>query len=418
MIKVGVTTGLYYIARAEELATSLKKIGYALTKGANSIEISGDTPHEIDYTIGQEIRDLAFKQGIDLCFHGSLTTPFEIPERSDWRDAQEHVEKSIRSAVFSGSKYVLFHACLHFWLEMITFTSSKLEIVMCDHAGRFISEVLQEEPRLREWFSWKMWEYERQYPHLILREEELQEAHGRATGETRLVEEEAKQKRVVELKKKNPELWHPGNEAKLNDAVNKIVAKVSEELATIQGERYRRYQTDIAKKRMASKDPETRRWKIDNAGKMTDCYDIMAHYMFYRKDPIWLEMVEVYKNVLAPYNIDYNDDRWPDKAWRSAQDNNDRQFKEFWYAVIGAKYLEGHMKAALEYFDKTWEQLCVTYGKTRFYGYPPGHVRPRYLNSWPDRPDYAEQREDLSFLTMMEQMYHKTVRDWLRANGS
>ena len=198
MIKVGVTTGLYYIARAEELATSLKKIGYALSKGANSIEISGDTPHEIDYTIGQEIRDLAFKQGVDLCFHGSLTTPFEIPERSDWRDAQEHVEKSIRSAVFSGSKYVLFHACLHFWLEMITFTSSKLEIVMCDHAGRIISDILKDDERLRNWFSIKMWEYERQYPHLILREEDRYEAALRAQEEMRIWSEKENERRLGE----------------------------------------------------------------------------------------------------------------------------------------------------------------------------------------------------------------------------
>ena len=198
MIRVGVTTGLYYIARAEELATSLKKIGYALSKGSNSIEISGDTPHEIDYTLGKEIRDLAEKQGIHLCFHGSLTTPFEIPERTDWRDAQDHVCKSIRSAVFSGCKYVLFHACLHFWLEMITYTSSKLEIVMCDHHGRFISEVFFENKKMRDWFAVKMWQYERQYPQQILSEEELQEASGRVGTEIRIWETEENRRRLSE----------------------------------------------------------------------------------------------------------------------------------------------------------------------------------------------------------------------------
>ena len=76
------------------------------------------------------------------------------------------------------------------------------------------------------------------------------------------------------------------------------------------------------------------------------------------------------------------------------------------------------VKAALEYFDKSWENLKTVYGKTRFYGYPPTHVVPKYRDSWPDRPDFAEQREDLSFLIMPEQLYHKMVRDWLKANGS
>ena len=123
MLKVGVTTGLYYIARAEELATTLKKVGYGLTRGTDVIEISGDAPHEISQTEGEEIRHLAEKQGVDLLFHGSLTIPMAIPERSDWRDAHDHIQKSIRSAVYAGCKYVLFHACLHFWLEMITYTT-------------------------------------------------------------------------------------------------------------------------------------------------------------------------------------------------------------------------------------------------------------------------------------------------------
>jgi DNA repair exonuclease SbcCD ATPase subunit len=75
------------------------------------------------------------------------------------------------------------------------------------------------------------------------------------------------------------------------------------------------------------------------------------------------------------------------------------------------------VRASLDYFDKAWENLQSVYGKTRFFGYPPGHVRPQYLNHWPDRPDFAEQREDLSFLIMPEQKYHKMVRDWLQANG-
>ncbi len=351
MIRVGVTTGLYYIARAEELATSLKKIGYALSKGANSIEISGDTPHEIDYTIGKEIRDLAEKQGIDLCFHGSLTTPFEIPERSDWRDAHEHVLKSIRSAVFSGCKYVLFHACLHFWLEMITYTSSKLEIIMCDFDGRFVSEVLHDNPRLRKWFAWKMWEYERQYVGQILRAEEIQEAEGRAMSEVRLMEVREKDKKWNEALQKNPELRLKENEKKAKAVEEQIIKEVAYKVATDQGRLYREYLSKAAEEKMGKDNQDDRRWKIDTYGKYVDAYDIVAHHMFYAKDPIWVAMCEVYKDVLAPYKMNYADDRWLDEAWRKAQDLNDRQFKEFWYAVVGAKFLEGHMKAALQFIN-------------------------------------------------------------------
>jgi hypothetical protein len=349
MIKVGVTTGLYYIARAEELATTLKKIGYALTKGANCIEISGDTPHEINYTFGKEIRDLAEKQGVDLCFHGSLTTPFEIPERSDWRDAQDHVYKSIRSAVFSGCKYVLFHACLHFWLEMITFTSSKLEIIMCDFDGNFVSEILHKDKRLRKWFSEKMWEYERQYVGHILKPEEIQEAEGRAHSEVRLLEHREKEKRWNEALRKNPELLKNPEEAKKVE--DQIIKDVAFEVSTTQGKLYRKYLSEMANEKMAKPDPKERRWKIDNAGKMTDCYEIVAHYMFYNKDPLWLAMAEVYKDVIAPYKMNYSDDWWPDYAWRRAQETNDRKFKEFWYAAVGAKFLEGHMADALKFLS-------------------------------------------------------------------
>jgi len=55
-LKVAVSTGLYTIARAEELATIVRKIGYALTRGTSAIEIAADVPHEINFTDGHELR--------------------------------------------------------------------------------------------------------------------------------------------------------------------------------------------------------------------------------------------------------------------------------------------------------------------------------------------------------------------------
>jgi hypothetical protein len=143
--KVGVTTGLYTIARAEELATTVRKLGFALTRGTTAIEIAGDVPHEVTQTEGREVRYIARKQGIDILFHGSLTIPMCMPERTEWRDAQDHMQKSVRSAVYTGAKYVDFHACLNVWLELMTYAGRKLTMVFCDHEGNFIGKILKEQ---------------------------------------------------------------------------------------------------------------------------------------------------------------------------------------------------------------------------------------------------------------------------------
>jgi hexosaminidase len=73
------------------------------------------------------------------------------------------------------------------------------------------------------------------------------------------------------------------------------------------------------------------------------------------------------------------------------------------------------VRSALGYFGKAWENLKAIYGKTRFYGNPPGYVTPKFLSTWPDKADYAEQRGDLSFLIMPEEIYHPKVQEWLKA---
>ncbi len=357
MLKVGVTTGLYYIARAEELATTLKKVGYGLTRGTDVIEISGDAPHEISQTEGEEIRHLAEKQGVDLLFHGSLTIPMAIPERSDWRDAHDHIQKSIRSAVYAGCKYVLFHACLHFWLEMITYTTSKLEIVMCDHIGRFVSEILYENAKLREWFIKHMWDFERQYPSFIVDEKELREAEGGARIESDLMAGKLQEKKWEEYTKDYPVVMTPLGprknipEKERERIENKIREEVRKEAGDLYANLFKKYMGTAARKKMTRKKYDDRKWKVDTYGKLTDGYNIMAHYLFYTKDPIWVEMCRVYSDVLDKYKLDYSDDEWLDKSWKRAEETNDRQFKEFYYAAVAAKFLEGHIQEALKWLN-------------------------------------------------------------------
>jgi len=365
--KVGVTTGLYYIAHDVSLATTVKKIGYALTRGADVIEISGDTPHEISYTEGEEIRNLANNQGLDLLFHGSLTVPIEMPERTDWRDAQDHMEKSVRSAVHAGCTYVLFHACLHFWVELLTYTGTKLTITMCDHDGNFISEILYKNTKLRKWFVDNMRTLgDISYERFILSDEEFNDAVGRVHSQARMWEAEERQRRLKPyidaannahaefMKHQTRENAERAERAKkkyeeMAEKVNKEVAEKSGEEEAHMG---RRRLDEAVREKLGRDKEEKRRWKIDNYGRLLDAYKIMAHHLFFTKDPQWVSMCEVYSDLMKEYKMDYTDDSWLINAWNTAEVHNDTIFKQFFYAAVGAKFLEGHLHKLLKWMDE------------------------------------------------------------------
>ena len=362
--KVGVSTGLYYISRAEDLAGTLKKIGYALTAGTSTIEISGEVPHEITFTEGRDAIILANKQGLELAFHGSLTIPMCIPEMTYWRDAHDHLIKSVRSAVLSGGVYVNVHSCLREWLELITYAGSKLEVTMCDHAGRFISEVLFVNKRLRKWFAKNMWKIgEGRYPQCILSDAEYRDAQYRAHSELRIKqqrENEAVRKKIIEEFIKSKKLSPDEANAVRTGRIlpRKIERKIVEaqemragQSGTEEALRTRKYIEDAVRKKLARDDFKDRDWTIKTHARLSDAYKIMGNYLFFTNDPIWTAMVEMYRDTLSKYNINYSDDNWLDNALEKAENTNDRDFKEFYYAVIGAKYLEGHMRALLKWIN-------------------------------------------------------------------
>jgi hypothetical protein len=364
--KVGVTTGLYYIAHDVSLASTVKKIGYVLTRGTDVVEISGDTPHEISYTEGIELRNISKNQGIDLFFHGSLTVPMTMPERTDWRDAQDHMEKSVRSAVNSGCKYVLFHACLHFWVELLTYTGTKLTITMCDHAGRFISEILYQNKKLRNWFVDNMRKLgDIPYDQYILSEEEFYDATSRAHGQMRARERAEIERRLAEAEEKvkkaadeaqrrgtreNIDKWNRLREW-FEKEKNRIVSEVGEKYGRLESKIRREYMDDAVRDKLGKKDYEKRRWRIDTYGRLVDAYKVMAHHLFFTKDPQWMALADVYSHVLKRYNINYANPNWLMDTWNLAEKNNDTEFKQFFYAVVGAKFLEGHLRALLEWID-------------------------------------------------------------------
>jgi DNA-binding transcriptional MerR regulator len=373
--KIGVTTGLHYVARSEELATAVKKLGFGLTRGTTAIEIALDVPHEITETEGVEVRHIADKQGVDVLMHGSLTIPMGIPERSDWRDADDHIRKSIRSAVRAGAKYVDFHACLNIWLELMTYTSRKLTMSFCDHEGHFISRILKECKPLREWFVEKRGN---DYMRDILKREEFTKMESEITLEIDRWYKEEQQKRLSEAGMPAdaiervlqtgmfPDLHAPPNIMQLSPEERARILKELEEkqkrgqkiVDEIRRERTIRSsekQKEVIDRTLLDKLARGGEWDSEELRAVVgilDGYHIMAHYMFYNKDPLWVEMAKFYPALTEKYKMDYSNTNWLYEAWRKAEDENDRVFKEFFYGVVAAKYLEGHMKKTLEWRDK------------------------------------------------------------------
>lgn len=378
---VGVSSGIYAAARSPELGSVVRKLGFALTRGANAIEIAGDVPHEIDFTQGKELRYIAEKQNLTLLFHGSLTVPLCMPERGEWRDAQNHLQKSIRSAVMGGCKYVNFHSCLHFWLEMMTYAGRKLTMSFCDHEGNFISEVLgsKECKELRKWFVERKWDI---YGGDILYNEERLDAQVEADRAT----DTERRKQVSE--KLGPELESANLPAELKEYTMQTaltsgripIQQLPKELGAKLQEMLDKVQEDMVKtssdnrrilfqEKIIEKLEKGKRWDSEELRAVVgilDGYHIIAHYLYYKNDEIWKRMEAMYADVISKYRtvtyarngksytyspgcsnngVDY----WLDAAWEKAEHDNDRDFKEFYYSVCAAKYIEGHMTKTLDW---------------------------------------------------------------------
>lgn len=65
------------------------------------------------------------------------------------------------------------------------------------------------------------------------------------------------------------------------------------------------------------------------------------------------------------------------------------------------------VERALEDFDRSWEHLKEVYSRTRFISYPPDYVPDRYYH-------FASQREDISYMIQVEELFHQMVRDWIK----
>ncbi|KPL12831.1 MAG: hypothetical protein AMS26_16145 [Bacteroides sp. SM23_62] len=76
-----------------------------------------------------------------------------------------------------------------------------------------------------------------------------------------------------------------------------------------------------------------------------------------------------------------------------------------------ARQLAGAEKVrnTLKEFDKAWEDLQTVYGETRFVSYPSNYVPDRYFH-------FASQREDLTWMIQVEELFHQMINRWMDAN--
>ncbi|MCX8178848.1 MAG: hypothetical protein N3D75_03395 [Candidatus Aenigmarchaeota archaeon] len=379
--KISVSSGLYRIARSDELQTLVKKVGYALTRGTSAIEIASDIPNEINYTEGREIRYIAEHQGIEMTLHGDLEIPFEMPDRTEWINAQDKFQKSIKSAVFGGCTYVNFHSCLREWLELFTYAGQRLEITMCDYLGRMFAELFKEDKergsgKLAKWFVSttsvddtfenrykKKYDFVNKYIYNILGREEIERLNGNIS---KVASQEIIKSAIERLE--NSDL--PADiKRDLRDFFENRTIPFQQKLDTIfqqnllTQEEMNSIQKRVSKE-MTMQQVEDRlgqRWYDENmrGGSLDDIYVIIAHYLYFNQDPLWRDMERVYADVLNYHNIPRDDD-WLLKMLDRANTSSDvwsLRFKEFYYGVVAAKYLQGHVIEAVKWMKTELKKM-------------------------------------------------------------
>jgi len=381
--KVGTTSGIYMATRAAELGNAIKKLGYTLTRGVDTIELPADVAHEVPYSHGTQIRHMAKKQGATLNFHGDLACPFEMPDRGEWRDAHDRMIKSLRSAIFVGANYIDFHASLNIWLELMTYAGRKMTLTFCDHDGKFISGILQKSKKLRDWFVEERGDAYRN--DILKRADQIDLNTIISTREEKWYKEELVKRldkslrqpnikkvleEIAEYKSRNKPIKETAEdliEMLIDNAEIRGIARIGHPVVdkaiedTMDNLRRDRIkfnsdtQKDEIDKILHQKLAKGDEWDSEELRAVVgivDGYHIMAHYLFYTKDPHWVAMAEEYKDIVVDkYGMDYNNQNWLHESWKKAEQDNDKEFKEFFYAVVSAKFLEGHMKAAFDWLN-------------------------------------------------------------------
>src|SRR3989338_6722248 len=368
--KVAVSSGIYYAARSDEINTFVKKTGYALTRGAGAVEIASDIPHEINFSEGKEIRYISEKMEVDMLLHGDLQAPLELPDRTEWIITQNKLEKAVKSGVYGGCKYVNFHSCLREWLELFTHAGQRLYITMCDPSGNFLGKKLfKNNPKLVEWFkktslpesidpkNGKAYFFRRDYAYRwsqVIMGGEATNSIQKATAEDvidkiyRGPEVDPRIRETLEANGRQPTIEEKQSAIIQSDYKNRI--KLENSLVV---ETRKQIVEAVGKHLLQGLD-----WhQEDKFGEtLDDAYYIVAHNLFLNQNPLWKEMAVMYKDFLSNYYYNFDnplsDDEWLDKAYEKANSeikDTSILFKEFYYGVVAAKYLQGHIVELAEW---------------------------------------------------------------------
>jgi hypothetical protein len=213
---------------------------------------------------------------------------------------------------------------------MLTYVGARLEIIMCDWRGKFISEILFENRELRELFIEVYWD---KYDSLILPPDKIIPI--RWEIELKSSEEARRMVEAGEIP-----------EEKRAEKAGEIAAKLLEKLTK-----------QALEEKMSSEDPKERDWYYLGRlrGDYVDACWIIANHLFLDKDPIWVEMVKLYKELMERYKYNPDDKYWLHNAWKKAEEIGDKEFKEFYYGTISAKFLQGHLILAAKWMAGTGE---------------------------------------------------------------
>lgn len=386
--RIAVTSGIYGAARGEDVATVLRKINYAITRGVDVIEVAADVTHEVDYTSGKEARYIAESQGITLNFHGELNVDMCIPDAVEWNNAQQHIEGSILSAVFLGARYVNFHSCLREWLELFTHAGQRLHVTMSDPEGNFIGKLFKNNLKLANWFvNEKKYHFRETYRGVILDPISQREISARYNNEINNIiddyfDDPETQKKLIGF----PDPLDPLGREITKERIQEIKAFLKQLTQEQKIDNLRRYlydprelnlrleelinkiEKDILREFLVDPSKEWFEKERLYGANLEQAYYITVHDMFLNKDPIWQEMLELYKDtlyhpVLKQFGLEYNPDdpNWLENLMLKIDNLPDKllihRLKEFYYGVVAAKFLYSHLITTAKWMENDAKKL-------------------------------------------------------------
>ncbi len=143
---VGVSTGM-----PPEYPTPAGRIGYAMTKGVDFIELMLEHPVAMTKREVDEIKRIKDKMGIKLGMHAGfdayLTSPYDI----DYTNAEDQLKLYIDAAAKIKVLYIDFHVCVLARPRMYSIPR-RYDILLDENGENIIKKVTKKIPKLWEWF--------------------------------------------------------------------------------------------------------------------------------------------------------------------------------------------------------------------------------------------------------------------------